>query len=242
MKKSDDVQLIQRTLSGDEAAFGILVQKHQRSVHALVWRKIGDFHYAEEITQDTFLQVYRKLPTLKDPHKFAGWLYVIANRLCIDWMRKKNLTTQSLEDTSVEEVENASYNHHITEQWQTEISQRRHAIVKKLLTKLPESERTVMTLFYLGEMTAKEISKFLGISVSTIHTRLHRARKRLQGTEENLVQEVLGEVHIPTNIYENIMREIPHIKPLPPTGGKLPVVPWAIATLNRYARCDDARR
>ena len=230
MKKDDDVQLIQRTLSGDEAAFGILVQKHQKSVHALVWRKIGDFHYAEEITQDTFLQVYRKLPTLKDPHKFDGWLYVIANRLCIDWMRKKNLTAQSLEDTPVEEIENASYTHHVTEQRQTELYQQRHAIVKKLLTKLPESERTVITLFYLGEMTAKEISKFLGVSVSTIHTRLHRARKRLQAKEETLVQEVLGNVQIPTGIYQNIMREIPHIKPLSPTGGKQPIVPWAIAT------------
>ncbi len=230
MKKNDDVQLIQRTLSGDEAAFGILVQKHQKSVHALVWRKIGDFHYAEEITQDTFFQVYRKLPTLKDPHKFDGWLYVIANRLCIDWMRKKNLTTQSLEDTPVEEIENASYTRHVTEQRQTELYQQRHAIVKKLLTKLPESERTIMTLFYLGEMTAKEISKFLGVSVSTIHTRLHRARKRLQAKEETLVREVLGNVQIPTGIYQNIMREIPHIKPLSPTGGKQPIVPWAIAT------------
>ena len=74
-------QLIQSILSGDEAAFGILVKRYQKTVHALAWRKIGDFQYAEEITQDTFLQVYRKLPTLKDPHKFVGWLYVIANRV-----------------------------------------------------------------------------------------------------------------------------------------------------------------
>ena len=50
-----DVQLIRRILSGDDEAFSTLVQKHQKSVHALVWRKIGDFHIAEEITQDTFL-------------------------------------------------------------------------------------------------------------------------------------------------------------------------------------------
>ena len=87
-----------------------------------------------------------------------------------------------------------------------------------------------MTLFYLGEMTAKEISKFLGVSVNTIHTRLHRARKRLQEREEHLVQEVLGSVQLPANLTQNIMREIPHIKPLSPTGGKQPIVPWAIAT------------
>ena len=89
MKREDDAQLIHEILSGDEAAFSRLVQKYQKSVHALAWRKIGDFHYAEEITQDTFLQVYKKLSTLKNPNQFAGWLYVIVNRHCIAWMRKR---------------------------------------------------------------------------------------------------------------------------------------------------------
>ncbi len=226
MERESDVQLIQRILSGDEAAFGVLVEKHQRSVHALAWRKIGDFHDAEEITQDTFLQVYKKLPTLKDPYKFAGWLYVIANRLCLDWIRKKNLGIQSLEDTPVEEVEKASYTHHVSEQSEMASSERRREIVKKLLAKLPESERTVMTLHYLGEMTVKEISKFLGISVSAIHNRLYRARKRLKAQEERFVQEVLSSVQIPISVKENIMRRATDIK-LTPTPASKPLLPWA---------------
>ena len=206
MERESDVQLIQKILSGDEAAFGVLVEKYQKSVHALAWRKIGDFHDAEEITQDTFLQVYKKLPTLKDPYKFAGWLYVIANRLCIDWIRKKNLAIQSLEDTPVEEIEKSSYTHHVSEQSEIASSERRREIVKKLLARLPESERTVMTLHYLGEMTVKEISRFLGVSVSAINNRLYRARKRLQAKEESLVQEVLSSVQIPTSIKQNIMQ------------------------------------
>ena len=89
MEKEDDVQLIQRTLSGDDTAFGILLRRYQKSVHALAWRKLGDFHIAEDITQDTFLQAYKKLSTLKNHNQFAGWLYVIADRLCIDWSRKR---------------------------------------------------------------------------------------------------------------------------------------------------------
>ena len=54
----------------------------KRAFTALVWQKIGDYHYAEDIMQDAFLQAYKKLSTLKDPNQFAGWLYVIANRLC----------------------------------------------------------------------------------------------------------------------------------------------------------------
>lgn len=225
MERESDDQLIQRILSGDEAAFGILVDRHQRSVHALAWRKIGDFHDAEEITQDTFLQVYKKLPTLKDPYKFAGWLYVIANRLCIDWIRKKNLATQSLEDTPVQDIEKSSYTHYMSEQSEIVISEHRREIVKKLLAKLPESERTVMTLHYLGEMTVKEISKFLGVSVSAIHNRLYRARKRLQTEEERLVQEVLNSVQISTSVKQNIMRRAADIK-LTPSPAPKPLVPW----------------
>ena len=230
MEREDDVQLIQRTLSGDDTAFGVLLRRHQKSVHALVWRKVGDFHIAEDITQDTFLQAYKKLSTLKNHHQFAGWLYVIADRLCIDWSRKRALPTQSLEDTPVAEIERASYTHHASEQQQTEIAEYRHELVKKLLAKLPESERTVVTLYYLGEMTTKEIGKFLGVSVGTIKSRLRRGRERLREDEELMIQEVCGGVQIPSSLGENVMREIPYIEPLPPAGGKPPIVPWAIAT------------
>ena len=65
-----DTELIQRTLEGDESAFGFLVDKYKGSVHALAYRKLGNFHIAEEITQDTFLKAYQKLSTLKDPGRF----------------------------------------------------------------------------------------------------------------------------------------------------------------------------
>ena len=56
--KNKDVELISQILAGDENAFASLVKKYKKQVHALAWRKIGDFHIAEEITQDTFLKVY----------------------------------------------------------------------------------------------------------------------------------------------------------------------------------------
>ena len=225
VEKEDDVQLIQRTLSGDDAAFGILLQRYQKSVHALVWRKLGDFHIAEDITQDTFLQAYKKLSTLKNHSQFAGWLYVIADRLCIDWSRKRRLITQSLEDTPVEEIERSSYIHHVSAARETERTERRRELVKKLLAKLPESERTVVTLYYLGEMTAKEIGKFLGVSVGTIKSRLRRGRKRLQEDEELMIREVFGGVQIPASLGENVMRQVADMKPTPPPAAK-PFLPW----------------
>ena len=221
----NDVQLIRKILSGDDEAFGILIQKYRKGVHALVWRKIGDFHYAEEITQDVFLQVYQKLSTLKNPSQFAGWLYVIVDRLCINWLQRHKPAEQSLETTSIREIEEFSYACYVSEQRETEAIERRYAIVKKLLEKLPESERTVVTLYYLGEMTTKEIGKFLGVSGNTIKSRLRRARKRLLDAQELLVQKVLGGVQLSENLTSHIMRQIVDLKPTPPPTAK-PLVPW----------------
>ena len=224
--EKDDVQLIHSILSGNDAAFGTLVQKYQKSVHALAWRKIGDFHYAEEITQDTFLQAYKKLPTLKNPAQFAGWLYVIANRLCVDWMRKRKPAMQPLGDASVKAIDKLTYEHYVSEQREMEATEHRREIVKQLLEKLPESERTVVTLYYLGEMTTKEIGKFLGVSVNTITSRLQRARERLQASDERLINETLGGLQLSTDLYENIMRQVADLKPVSPSTGK-PLIPWA---------------
>ena len=225
MKQENDVQLISKILGGDDTAFSTLVEKYQKGIHALVWRKIGDFHYAEEITQDTFLSAYKNLSTLKEPSQFAGWLYVIANRLCINWNQRNKSKMQSLASTPMEKIERSSYNHHVLEQREAEATERRHRLVRNLLEKLPESERTVITLYYLGGMKSKEIGKFLGVSVHTVTSRLHRARKRLAQEEELLVQEVLGGVHISTGLTQNIMRQVAEIRPIPPPSGK-PLLPW----------------
>ena len=221
----DDVQLIRRTLSGDESAFGTLVQQHQKGVHALIWRKIGDFHHAEELTQDTFLQAYKKLGTLKDHNHFSGWLYVIANRLSINWLQRYKPTGQLLEDTPVEVVEESSYQHYMFNQREAEAAEERSETVKNLLKKLPESERTVVTLHYLGEMTTKEIGNFLGVSVNTIKSRLRRGQERLQEAA-SLVHEVLGSVQLPADLTARIMREVADINPIAPPVGK-PLFPWA---------------
>ena len=226
MERENDAQLIQDTLAGNDEAFNALVRKYQKSVHALAWRKIGDFQDAEEVTQDTFLRAYKNLSTLKNPHQFAGWLYVIANRLSLNWIQKQKAALQSLEDTPMKEIENASYTHYESARRETAAGEYRLERAKKLLAKLPESERTVVTLYYLGEMTTKEISRFLGVSVNTITSRLQRGRKRLQDDQEHLIKEVLGGTQIPARLSESIKRQIADMKPTPAPAGK-PLLPWS---------------
>ena len=218
MEREDDVQLIHKILSGDDAAFSILVNKYQKSVHALAWQKVKDFHYAEEIMQDTFLKAYQKLPTLMDPNQFGSWLHVIANRLCIDWLRKQKrrqdqkLVMQSLEDTRPEEIEESSYTQHVSEQRMIERTECYREFSKKLLEKLPENERAVVTLFYFDEMSTKEIGKSMGVSVNTITSRLQRARKRLQTDQESLAQEFFGHLQLSANLKENIMNQLEQLR------------------------------
>ena len=227
MERENDVQLIHAVLSGDDTKFATLVEKYEKIVHALVQRKIGDYHYAEEITQDTFLLAYQNLSTLRNPSKFLKWLSVIANGLCLKWLRKQKpeKQLQSLEDTPMEEVAESAYAHYVLEQRETETTEHRREIVKKLLAKLPESERTVIMLYYLSEMTTQEISNSLGVSVEAVRVRMSRARKRLRDEEALLIQEVLGGVQISANIKQNIMRKIVDIKSTP--SPKMPsFLPW----------------
>ena len=181
--RNDDITLIQRILAGDAIAFERLVGKYQKQVHTLAWRKIGDFHIAEDITQEIFLQVYQKLETLEDPTRFPRWLYVIADRLCIAWLRRNQRHTEPLEDTDISEVETEAYSQYIATEHAKTFADARRDLVEELLAKLKEGNRTVITLHYLEGMTYAEISNFLGVSENTIKSRLRRARQQLKKYE-----------------------------------------------------------
>ena len=225
----NDGALIRQILSGDQTAFAELVKKYQKQVHVLAWRKVGDFHIAEDITQDTFLKVYQKLHTLKDLNQFSGWLYVITTNLCNTWLSKNRMHYQASEDIETTLIERDVYSRHITEERVKTSVEAQREVVKRLLAKLKESERTVMTLHYLAEMTVEEISKFLGVSAGTIKSRLQRARNRLR-KEEVMIREALENYQITPHLTENIMQEVSRLKPTP--SASKPIVPWAVATAS----------
>ncbi len=228
--KHDDAELIERTLEGDQQAFAALVEKYQEQIHALAWQKIGDFHIAQEITQDAFITAYQKLSTLTHHNRFAGWLYVITSNKCNMWHRKKKPKLQSLEETDPMELEEVYYSEYVSQQREEAANQNRRAIVRKLLNKLGESERTVVTMHYLAGLTCEEIGKFLGVSPNTVKSRLHRARERLK-KEEVVIQENLSSFQLPAQLTENIMKEISHLSPVIPSGSK-PLVPLAISAAS----------
>ena len=95
---------------------------------------------------------------------------------------------------------------------ETNANEYRYHLVQQALKKLPESERTIIVLCYLGEMAPKQIGNFLGVSANTIARRLQRAHKFLQKDEILLIQKVLGGAQISGSVKEQLMRQVPHIK------------------------------
>lgn len=108
--------------------------------------------------------------------------------------------------------ERSFYTCYIPERCTTNASGPCYEQAKEALKRLPENERTVVTLYYLGELTTKEIGEYLGVSANTIASRLQRARKLLQKDEGRLIQEVLGGVQISENVTKNVMRQVAAMK------------------------------
>ncbi len=86
---TEDGYVIDKCLNGDAAAFGLLVDKYKAYIYALAYSKLGNFHDAEDITQEVFIKAYTKLRTLKRWDKVLAWLYSITSNLCKDFWRKK---------------------------------------------------------------------------------------------------------------------------------------------------------
>ena len=217
----NDGELIKRTLAGDEAAFGALVDRYKGGVHALVYRKTGDFHIAEELTQDAFLQAYQKLSTLRNPVHFAGWLYVIASRCCLMWYRKKRLPTSPLAKMETDEMETTAQRDYRDEQQRQD--------VHDALDSLPESQRTVLTLHYLGGLSCREIGRFIGTSEGAIKDRLYRARLRLREEITNMMQETLRGFQLPPTFTRKLLERISNFEPTPTIPRGQPLIPWGVA-------------
>jgi RNA polymerase sigma factor (sigma-70 family) len=170
--RTEDGHIIYQCLEGDSTAFGLLVDKYKASIYALAYSKLGNFHDAEDVTQEVFIKAYRKLKTLKNRDNFLAWLYAITSNLCKNWIkaRERRLNHEINEEENIKDHLSVQYYH------DNEIFDSLH----EALELLPESYKQVLVLYYLGDMDGKEIAKFLGTSQNAIMLRLSRARSQLR--------------------------------------------------------------
>ena len=155
------------------AAFGQLVQRFWTMACGYAYSILGDFHLAEDASQDAFIQAYRKLGDLREPAAFPGWLRRIVFKQCDRITRGKPGRPRSLPHGTHEPSREPDPAHEAQRQ---EMAQK----VLAAICSLPARERTVATLFYVNGYSQRTIAEFLEVPVSTVNSRLHASRKRLR--------------------------------------------------------------
>ena len=169
---TDDGHIVHQCLSGNTEAFALLVDKDKARLFAVVYTKVGQFEDAEDITQDVFLNAYRKLSTLRRWDNFYAWLYSIASNRCKEFHRAKGrrLDVAYLADQS--ENYQADMDAHA--------EKLRNEQIHEALDSLSEIHRQVLVLRYMAGMRSKEIARTLRVSPNTVNQRLLRARTQLK--------------------------------------------------------------
>jgi len=177
---ADDAAIIERSRRGETEAFETLMAKYANLVGSIAYNIVGDVHVAGDITQDTFLKVYKNLHNLEDPRRFKGWLCSIVRTTCVDYLRKERIKPASLEKIAEDGVEpQGEFLGAVFKQTSTELEELREKILH-IVNGLPKIYQQIILLRHLRKMTYREMSDFLGLPIATIESRLYRARLMLK--------------------------------------------------------------
>jgi len=189
MDQKDDRYYISKVLEGDMQAFSYLADKYKDMVFTLAFRILKNRENAEEVAQDSFVKVYQNLGKFKLKSKFSTWLYRIVYNTAISKVRVKQKPTMSIDDQKFFEIgdddQNASKSFDI---------ENNKMVLQRLLNKLDESDRALITLYYLDECKISEISEITGINNSNIKVKLHRARKKMQEELNRILKSEMIEI------------------------------------------------
>jgi RNA polymerase sigma-70 factor (ECF subfamily) len=181
----DDVALVQETLDGNPLSFQLLVERYQERVFALVRHYTRSAVEVEDIVQDTFIKVYRKLATFQRQSSFSTWLYRIAINTALDFLKRAGRSpVQAVEDPELAAGPGGGARHAggasilapDARLEREEIAR----ITHEALDELPEIFRTVLVLREFEDMAYQEMADVLGISIGTVESRLFRARNRFR--------------------------------------------------------------
>jgi RNA polymerase sigma-70 factor (ECF subfamily) len=174
---NDDDALVARCQVGEQEAFRVLVDRHQRLIYTIALRMLGNAEEATDIAQETFVRAYSALDRYKPDGHFGAWLRRIAVNLCLNQQRRP--PTVSLDEIDPDSADAASSDMtddpaHIV------MAQAQAQAVRRAMNGLPPEYRAVVVLRYLDGLSYRDIAQSLGVSVPTVETRLHRAKKMLQ--------------------------------------------------------------
>jgi RNA polymerase sigma-70 factor, ECF subfamily len=161
--------LLVRARAGDAGAFAEIVRAHQGSVFSIGWRMLNRRDAAEDLAQDVFLQLYRKLDHIESIEHLGFWLRRVAANLAIDWLRRlPHTTTQPLEEGLAAEAPHREEDPLMTRE------------LDKLLGELSPAARAVMLLRYQEDLDVAEVGAALDMPVNTVKSHIKRSLTQLR--------------------------------------------------------------
>lgn len=179
-KELTDVELIADAIRGPEDGFEELVRRYQRPIIGYVYRMLGDYDAALDVTQEVFLKVYNSLSRYSSEYKFSTWLYRIAHNAAIDHMRRNPMVSQSLETENADGAyqmqlecrQPSPEQNREQSEWRTEID--------KVIKRLPTSYRELIVLRHRQDLSYDEIAEVTSLPLGTVKNRLFRAREMMR--------------------------------------------------------------
>jgi RNA polymerase sigma-70 factor (ECF subfamily) len=187
MNEAEAIRLAQQ---GDAGAFEQIYRLHSRRVYAVCLRMVGNTAEAEDLTQDAFLQLYRKIGTFRGESAFSTWLHRLAVNVVLMKLRKKTLAATSLEESSDPEDESSGPRREIgaPDLLLTGSIDRVH--LERAIEQLPPGYRQVFVLHDVQGYEHNEIAGLMDCSIGNSKSQLHKARMRLR----ELLQETLRDL------------------------------------------------
>jgi RNA polymerase sigma-70 factor (ECF subfamily) len=174
-------EVIEQLKLGSEPAFKMLVETYRKLVVNTCFGLVHNTEDAEDIAQDVFIEVFRSIKNFRADAKLSTWLYRIAVNRSLNHIRdnKQRKWFQSFDDVVKEK--NAQLQHQASENPATDLENRQRAnILHEAIGSLPENQRTAFTLNKYEDLSYKEISEVMEMSVSSVESLIHRAKLSLQ--------------------------------------------------------------
>ena len=189
-----DEDLMMKCRKGDIGAFELLVRRYQNPLINYIHRSIDDYHRSEDLSQETFLRVFKSASRYEPTASFRSWLYTIATNLCRNEIRNRSRrNTCSFEDL-VAEGEDVYHTEIMRDtRYLPDIlleKKEQRQMIRKALTQLPENQRVALTLITYQDLRYEEVAEILGCSVGAVKALIHRARQKMK---KLLIKAGIGE-------------------------------------------------
>jgi RNA polymerase sigma-70 factor (ECF subfamily) len=175
-----DSELVVSAIAGREDSFEELVRRYQRPIAAYIYRMVGDYESALDLTQEVFIKVYNSLARYSSEYKFSTWIYKIAHNASIDHLRRCSTREQALvAESEGETFERPIESGKLTPEQESERRERREEI-ETVVRNLPSAYRELIALRHSLDMSYDEIAEVTGLPLGTVKNRLFRAREMMR--------------------------------------------------------------